>query len=736
MDFEESNTHSEKMNLFDAPLAHTVLSCKNINDIFDGKIHPAPIVVHGVQGSKGSENHGSDINANNSAALAELLKTCSLKNAGALMSKYLRVPLLFTQQEASRSICKEDSGTYVLRQARTHVSKVRSRKLECKKTPDGKKSIKDGEFFNQGIHNRGYVQTAPQYFFANSCDETEGKVLRSATVVSSAPVGFISNYTTQGLMHSESCGYRSEMGAGGVCFSNECACKTCGLVPTNLATCIFAARRNASTISCISNSLDELVNVYTAHEMRFREENNIDENAWVNCEQCAQNGQNIYYFENMHEAAKAFEQGIDVLREMHGDEALLHSLNAVVQHKFKDSINIEVDKRQAESQQMLQKEQGWISSNMFEQIGPLAEVVVGRSNKHSETAPEIVPKKRLRLLEPVRLEQYGADGILCTTRHDAGEIIEFPTDSATCGTRLAVLESIICPGGVQKMGLRRRTAAEVGELVRVSFHRRFAPVDEYRISKEKLAELRERGVLEKAHEVPQLIANLVVPTCVEEYKEWQQRSLCSYAQLEMLDVVTAPLPPHLQRIRSKIRQESAPSNPIVSRCIEEMHMRGAPGTAALPFVVLREIEEDLCENYYNALDRHWQLNKKDQSMQLHVIDRWIKDYRDKHELPGAIKGDEMPESQVLHNIYQKLTQQYLHGSGKFSDLDQFVPLMKVRMGVFTGIAQESPFMSGRQRREWRGLGIRGDTAKDKASRNLSAFVHSKFNRLKQSGPWR
>ena len=91
---------------------------------------------------------------------------------------------------------------------------------------------------------------------------------------------------------------------------------------------------------------------------------------------------------------------------------------------------------------------------------------------------------------------------------------------------------------------------------------------------------------------------------------------------------------------------------------------------------------------------------------------------------------------VLHDIYQTLSAVYLHGSGKFSDLDKFVVPLKTRMGVFTGVAYKGPFRTGKQRREWRELGVRGDTVKDESNRNISTFVRSKFDRLKQSGPWR
>ena len=744
--------------LFDAPLAPTVLSHENLSETLSGELTPVQIDVGG--------------SSSNTDTLVKMVRACEVEDAAVILSKYMCVPLLFAQKEANRSQSEHDKNVYVMRQARTHVSKIRAKKARAKKS-DGwiHASSKSSQASRSskadcGLQNRGYVQCAAPHFFSNSCNDKEGMVLRSPTGINAGQVGFMTNVVTQGIQND---GTNAVCAIDGVSFSNEPPCKCCGIVPTNMATCLLAARRGSSSLECLQNSLADFIEVLTAHEERFREEHGIGPMAWSNCAACCGGGEECaYYFGSACEAGDALSKCLAALQAKHGEDNLIKVFDNVAQHRFRDCIDMQIDADHAESAADEQRRQGWNVSTMLEQIGALAEVIPGRPVVSREdeargkamykarieaemgpgmsesplqkmamdnpTPPPPLPKdqKRMKLLEPVRLEYYNADCTMQTTYHDVGDIVEFPTDATTPGTRMVILEDVVGKGAPTDVNLRRRTVAEIGDIVRVSFHHRSSAVDEHRLSKEKLAYLREIGVLESAEKVPQLIANMVVTTDVSQYKEWQRKALASYSKLELLDVVTEPLAPCVRAARERLHKETAPVEYELLKHMTCTNARGSPRTAALPLVELRNVRRDLHRSYYNSVESSRDLIRQDQSQQLYAIDRWIQDYRDRYKGDG----DSIPEQQILHHIYQLLTLRYIHGAGKYSDLDQYVIPLKLRMGISTGLSQNGRFRTSKERKEWRSLEIRGDDVVDDAERKLSQFVRSKYERLKRSGPWR
>jgi len=535
-------------------------------------------------------------------------------------------------------------------------------------------------------------------------------------------------------------------------------------------------------MECLQNSLADCVEVLSAHEERFREEHDLGPVAWSDCAVCGcgcgsgdgdgDGDECVYYFGSVREAGDALSKSLFALQDRHGEERVVEVFDTVAQHRFKDCIDIKVDAEHAKAAADAQTDRGWDVCTLLEQIGPLAEVIPGRpvvsqedeamrkaeyrARVKAETGHDPIhriaramtdgpspppPKeqRRIRLLEPTRLEYYNAEGTMQTTYHEVGEVIEFPTDATTAGTRMVILEHVVGEAPASDINLRRRTVAEVGDIVRVSFHHRSIAVDEHRISKEKLAYLREIGVLETAEQVPQLIANMAVPNSIDGYKVWQRRALDSYAKLELLDVVTEPLPPCVQVTRERLRHEAAPPEAEVVERMQQLHTRGSPRTAALPLVELRNIRRDLRRSYCDSVDRYRILASEDQSLQLYTIDRWIQDYRDRHSSRdggGGGSGESIPEQHILGHIYQLLTTRYIHGSGKYSDLDQYVIPLKLRMGVSTGVSHKGRFRTGKERREWKSLSIRGEEVTEAAGRKLSKFVRDKYDRLKDTGPWR
>lgn len=535
-----------------------------------------------------------------------------------------------------------------------------------------------------------------------------------------------------------------------------------------MATCLLGARRGLSSMECLQNALADFVEVIAVHERRYREELGVGPTAWSDCVACGGGGNGgddkesvCYYFGSVTEAGDALSKCFTALQHRHGEESVIKVFDTVAQHRLRDCIDIQIDAEHAKLVADAQAEQGWNVSSVLEQIGPLAEVVRSRpavsmedelkskaeykarveaetgcpvSEEIQEMLDTPIPppprdQKRIKLLEPVRLEYYNADCVLQTTYHEAGELIEFPTDAGTPGTRMVVLDDVVGKDAATDVNLRRRTVAEVGDIVRVSLHHRSAVVDEHRVPKYKLAFLREIGVLETEEELPKLIANMVVPTSIDEYKVWQKRALDSYAKLELLDVVTAPLPACVRAARERLRQESAPADADLVRHMQELHNRGSPRTAALPLLELRKVERNLRRSYCKSVEQYRDLAGQDQSLQLYAIDTWIQQCRDRH-------GDAIPEQKILNDIYQKLTVQYIHGCGKYSDLDQYVIPLKLRMGVSTGVSHTGRFRSVHERREWKSLGVRGEEVTEKADRKLSGFVRDKYDRLKGEGPWR
>jgi len=749
----------------------------------------------------GGNGDSEKTHRSNTDALIEIIKRCELEDAPVILSKYMCIPLLFTQKEANRSQCEHDKDTYVLRQARTYISKMRAQRARTREmyeeemekkesieatgwteVPSKSKAIKIKQAkkkkkMNQSLQNRGYVQCAAPYFFANACSDTEGMVLRSPTGVCAAQVGYIMNVVIQGITQDGTndvlaidgnCG-----GSGGVCFSNEAPCKCCGIVPTNMATCLLGARRGLSSMECLQNALADFVEIITVHEGRFREELGVGPTAWSNCALCGAGGAGAkdgvcYYFGSVAEAGDALSKCITALQHRHGEENVIRVFDTVAQHRLRDCIDIQIDAEHAKLVADAQAEQGWNVSSVLEQIGPLAEVVPSRpavsiedelrskaeykarveaetgrpvSKEIQEMLETPIPpppkeQKRLKLLEPVRLEYYNADCVLQTTYHEAGDIIEFPTDAATPGTRMVVLDDVRGRDSATDVNLRRRAVTEIGDVVRVSLHHRSAVVDEHRVPKHKLAFLREIGVLETEEELPNLVANMVVPTSIDEYKMWQKKALSSYSKLELLDVVTAPLPPCVRVARERLRQEAAPSEGELVQRMQEVHLRGSPRTAALPLFELRNMERGLRRSYCNSVDRYRDLAGKDQSLQLYAIDKWIQQYRDRHASSSNDGGNAIPEQHILNHVYQILTVKYIHGCGKYSDLDRYVVPLKLRMGVTTGVCHDGRFCTVHERKEWKSLGIRGEEVADNADRNLSGFVRNKYDRLKGEGPWR
>lgn len=757
-----------------------------------------PVPIGGCDGGDANKQHCSS----NTDALVTIIKRCELEDAPVILSKYMCIPLLFAQMEANRSQCEHDKGMYVLRQARTYISKMRAQRARAKEAyeeemakqesieatgwtevPSKSKASKlkqaKKKTVDHSMQNRGYVQCAAPYFFANACNDKQGMVLRSPTGVCAAQVGYIMNVVTQGIVHDGANDVLAiDGGYGGVCFSNEPPCKCCGIVPTNMATCLLGARRGLSSMECLQNALADFVEIITVHEGRFREDLDVGSTAWSNCAACGGgnggNGGNVkesvcYYFGSVAEAGDALSKCFTALQHRHGEDNVLAVFDAVTQHRLRDCIDIQIDAEHAKLVADAQAKQGWNVSSVLEQIGPLAEVVCSRpavsledelrskaeykarveaetgrpvSEEIQEMLDAPIPptprdQKRIKLLEPVRLEYYNADCVLQTTYHEAGEIIEFPTDAATPGTRMVVLDDVVGRAAVTDVNLRRRTVAEVGDIVRVSLHHRSSVVDEHRLPKHKLVFLREIGVLETDEELPKLIANMVVPTNIDEYKVWQERALDSYAKLELLEVVTAPLPPCVRAARERLRQQAAPRDAELVHHMQQLHTRGAPRIAALPLLELRHVERGLRRSYCKSIEQYRDLADKDQSLQLYVIDRWIQQYRDRHGSSSSSSGDAIPEQKILNHIYQVLTVQYIHGCAKYSDLDKYVIPLKLRMGVSIGVSYTGGrFRSVHERKEWKSLGIRGEEVTEEAERKLCGFVRDKYDRLKGEGPWR
>lgn len=656
--------------------------------------------------------------------LSNMMARCRLDDACVILSKYMNLPLLFTQKECNRN----HEGVYVSRQARTYVSKSRRQSQIAKEEQSAQdRKGKAGKWQRKhdfapkrdntaGLNNRGWASVAPHAFFANSCDEyTEGTVLHSSSVVASGAVGFLTNMTTQSIVQDT-----ASIG-GGVCFSNEAPCSCCGIVPTNMAACVLGARKLQSSLSCLHNAIDDFREVFSAHEELFRRQHGLHNTTWSDCAECE------FYYATVQDAADEFHRAIDVLQQRYSEKDIMCALDCVCQHRFKDSMHIQVDTDHGEERS---------PRCLLEQVGPLCEVVDGKDTHKLHHVKEEVQKfmnhKRLRLLEDTIIHLYNADGNIVTTVHKSGSIIEFPVDSNAIGTRIPELDDV--RGTEEKpasRNIRRRSAANVGEVVRCSLHPRDPNVDNRRISKSKMKQYKDAKFEETENAIPSLVANLVVPSTVELYQTWQQRALDAYSKMELLNVVTDALPEIVHVAHSSIREEAMPKDGLLSIKMENIHSRGSPSVASLPLSQLRESCRDHRQAYHAGVCNYMKLIDEDQTFVMHVIDRWLEDWNREHNADGS-----KDETQVLGEIYHMLADTYVHGAGKYSDLDKFLVPLKLRMGIFSGVGQQGKLATAQERRDWKRLEIRGDTLPEGVSDGMSAFVKYKYDCMHAEGPYR
>lgn len=655
--------------------------------------------------------------------LASMMSRCKLDDACVILNKYMNLPLLFTQRECNR----DGLGRFVSRQCRTYVAKARkdqetaALERERRNKEKGRRVLKNT--FRQprdpdaGLNNRGWISVAPHSFFGNSCKEEHGRVLRSATVIASGPVGYITNMTVQPIMQDASAT------GGGICFSDAAPCKCCGIVPTNMATCILGGRKQTSNMKCIRSAVEEFGKSFSAHEEFFKTQHGLDPDAWSNCEECS------FYFNNVKDATAAFNSALDVLEDRFTQEELIGAFDCVLQHEFKDSIDIKVHN-------LKETPHACTPSCLIDQIGPLCQVVEGKDTydlkEGSEEMHKYLCHKRLRLLENVVIHSFDSDGKISTNEYEAGTVVEFPTDSNTVGTRVPDLDTVRgIDGHASDVNLRRRTAASVGDIVRCSMHPREPSVDEYRVSKALVQEYESLGARDCANVIPILVANLVLPTSVELYQEWQKRALEGYAKMELINVVSEGIPECTQHARRMIVEEAMPDDPTLVEKMKELHQKGAPLVTSLPLSQLCGLSRAHRQSYHAGVAMYTQLMDKDQSFSMHVIDRWLNDWKANHDSENT-----KSEAEMLGEIYHLLSNTYVHGSGKYSDLDQFLVPLKLRMGIFNGVSRVGKQSTAGMRREWRCLEIRGDHLPDNTESAMSKFIEYKYERLKGEGPYR
>ena len=733
--------------VFDAKVAPTLLSQPCGVKALTGHLNVQPFGTSGVN------------NGGKPDTLQSMMSRCRIEDVGMILSMYTNVPLLFTQAEANR----DEKGAYVSRQARTFIARSRHMRGKQKelamacdavgkggKAGKGEKGRKGGKggkagkgspkgkgkattcyennsnnsevYFdgapNSGLENRGYMQVAPHSFFTNSCQLHEGRVLRCSTVVSSGPIGFITNATTQPLIHESG----KEMGCKGVCFSNEPACPCCGLVPTNLITCLLGARKDTSSTNCLLNALEEMVCSFSAHEELFRRQNDLSENAWSDCDQCK------FHFSNMREAGDAIKEAINEIRNRFTEEEIVQSFDVIGQHRFKDIINTP-----ANADVPFCKEESIIA-----QVGPLAEVIEAREPLHDYEVETTLNNlnKRLRLLEDCHLHLYNNEGNIVSSFHKKGSIVEWPSDACTMGTRMPVMDVVSGPGGVEtgRFNMRRRPPAEIGERVRCSFSHRDRPVDEHRVSKTRYEEYKKAGYFDDENIISPIVANLVVPETVDLYRAWQQRALDAYATLDLLVAVTAPMPPLVIDTHEAIRAQCMPEDADLVTQIDTLAHRGSPGLSCVPLSALRGMRREQRRVFQAAAFDYNKNMEDDQSVPLCVIDKWLADRRAKFDTKDG--GYKATDTELLTDIHSVLTTQYMFSNGKHSDLDQFIVPLKLRIGVSDGISKGGKWSSVRDRLEYRGLGLRGEELHASAAREIDKHMTWKYDRLASLGAWR
>lgn len=161
--------------------------------------------------------------------------------------------LLFAQREANRSQCEDDKNIFVVRQARTYISKMRARRA------------REEELYQEKLAKRESIE-------ADGWTQVPSKSKLSK--------------------HKQKKELDKSLGA----------------------------RRGLSSLECLQNSLSDFVEILTAHEDRFREENDIGPMAWANCAAC--------------EAGDALSKCLTALKYRHGEENVLKVFDTVAQHRL------------------------------------------------------------------------------------------------------------------------------------------------------------------------------------------------------------------------------------------------------------------------------------------------------------------------------------------------------------------------------------------------------------------
>ncbi len=606
----------------------------------------------------------------------------SLDDAITGMSEYTRVPLLCAQPYAMR----DPDGTYVLRQCHLH-------RAVCATGRAGKGS--------KGLDHRGMISLSCHRFFEKSLPSDEGFVPRGATSIAAGPVGSITNCTTQPV--------HWDTESGDHYFSNEPPCPCCGMVLTNVLTCILAARPKSGNMSSFFNSLMKIRDSLSVHEEKCRLDAGVPAGHWTDCEHCREK----IMFSDVNDACRGIYEVACHLIDRYGNDeedvpVFQSTLDNVKQHNCRDAIRVQVPDCGGE-------DPGGFSCSVLEQVGPLAEIVEGFSSKGDN--------RMLRLLENTRLLFYNVDGTVQESLHEKGTLLTYPVKSNCCSTR-GVTEKIK-GDGINPLYVRSHVG-EVGEVVRVSFHSRIEQVDGPAIS---------HGTL-----MPEIVANFVVPTTSVALHDWTLRALKTFSTAPLLCSITQPEPAMARKMRISHRETQLASNGHVRDIITDLENRGGPQVRSVPLACLSSMSPELRSEYYKIARGYIRAISQDQTWVNGIIEDWLDDAKLTAE-PGT------SEEEMLRGFFKIISDSYLQCSGKFTDMDQFVTPLKMRIGDYRGIGEKNVRHSAVKWARWSRLspsckqspraGV-GDRARESAPVNHPAprQGNPKFARLRDSGNWR